>query len=78
MKYLLLFAVLMVAFYVWRSGRRDAPRDPPPPRPGSGPGKPQDMVQCSACAVHLPRAEALSGPDGTVYCSEAHRQSGRR
>lgn len=78
MKYLLVFAVLAVAFYVWRAGRRDAPRDLPPQQPQAGSGKPQDMVQCASCAVHLPRGDALAGPDGTVYCSEEHRQRARR
>ncbi len=78
MKYLLVFAVLAVAFYVWRAGRRDAPRNPPPQKPGAGEGKPQDMVRCASCAVHLPRSDALPGPDGAVYCSEEHRQRERR
>ena len=78
MKYLLVFAVLAVAFYVWRAGRRDVPRDPPQQRRGPSPGTPQDMVQCASCAVHLPRAESLPGPDGAVYCSEEHRQRAKR
>ena len=78
MKYLLVFAVLAIAFYVWRAGRRDAPRDPPAQRPGPPQGKPQDMVQCASCAVHLPRGDSLPGPDGAVYCSEEHRQRAQR
>ena len=78
MKYLLVFAVLAVAFYVWRAGRRNVPRDPPQQQRGSSPGTPQDMVQCASCAVHLPRAESLPGPDGAVYCSEEHRQRAQR
>jgi len=78
MKYLLVFAVLAVAFYVWRAGRRDAPRDPPPRKPGAGQAQPQDMVQCASCAVHLPRGDSLAGPDGAAYCSEEHRQRARR
>lgn len=74
MKYLLVLAVLAVAFYVWLANRRDAPGAAPPPKPGTKPGKPQDMVQCAACSVHLPRGDALSGPDGAVYCSEEHRR----
>lgn len=78
MKYLLVFAVLAVAFYVWRAGRRDTPREPPPQKPRTGTGKPQDMVQCASCAVHLPRGDSLPGPNGTVYCSEEHRQRAGR
>jgi len=76
MKYLLVFAVLAIAFYVWRAGRRDAPRDPGT-RPGKAP-QVQDMVQCASCAVHLPRGDSLPGPDGAVYCSEEHRQRAQR
>jgi uncharacterized protein len=25
------------------------------------------------CAVHLPRADALPGPDGRLYCCADHR-----
>ncbi|MBP6405488.1 MAG: hypothetical protein LCH79_08135 [Proteobacteria bacterium] len=78
MKYLLVFAVLAVAFYVWRAGRRNAPRDLPPQKRPGAPAQPQDMVRCAACAVHLPRGDALAGPDGAVYCSEEHRQRARR
>ncbi|MGE0330537.1 MAG: PP0621 family protein [Ramlibacter sp.] len=78
MKYLLVFAVLAVAFYVWRAGRRDTTRNPPTRKPAASPGKPQDMVRCASCGVHLPRGDALPGPDGAVYCSEEHRQLGRR
>lgn len=84
MKFLLVLAVLVIAFYVWRSGRRDEDpsNDAPPrkpPRPGTDPARPQDMVRCAACAVHLPRGDALPGPDGaTFYCSEQHRANARR
>ena len=31
----------------------------------------EDMVQCAACAVHLPRSEAFLVA-GSFYCSKAH------
>ena len=72
MKYLLLLAVLVVAYMFWRSGRQ--------PRGGGGGGAPphaqgkaQDMVRCATCGVHLPRSEALSGANGLQYCSQEHR-----
>lgn len=77
MKYILLFAVLLVAYLAWRSGRRsaraDAPRPPAPAAPPQAGQQPQDMVRCSTCAVHLPRSEALAGRDGRLYCSQEHR-----
>ena len=71
MKYLLLFALLFVAYLVWRNGRL-AGRDP---RQRAGPqaAGPQDMVCCPVCAVHLPRSEAVAGADGVLYCSQEHR-----
>jgi uncharacterized protein len=71
MKYLVLFAVLAIAYFWWRNariaerGRRDAgaPKVAPP----------QDMVRCPVCAVHLPRPDAVTGADGLLYCSQEHR-----
>lgn len=77
MKYLLLFAVLLVAYMLWRNARlrddredRDArSRRAPPPA-----GDPQEMVSCPVCGVHLPRSEAVAGQRGLLYCSNEHRQ----
>jgi hypothetical protein len=33
--------------------------------------KTEDMVQCTVCAVHLPRSEAYL-LDGHLYCSKEH------
>ena len=33
--------------------------------------KPENMVQCNACAVHLPRSEAFL-VNGNFYCCQAH------
>ena len=71
MKYLLVLAVVMVALWVWRNNRRvDRQERPaaPPPLP-----LPQDMVRCPVCSVHLPRTDALAGPDGRLYCCQEHR-----
>lgn len=73
MKYLVLIAIVLVVIWFMRSGRRDAP----------GPNRderqrplapPEDMVRCDVCSLHLPRADALPGPDGHWYCSEDHRR----
>jgi uncharacterized protein len=72
MKYLLLAAVLLVAYLLWRNGRlaeRNAPsRSAAPPA-----GKPQDMIACPVCGVHLPRSDAVPGTNGALYCSQEHR-----
>ena len=75
MKYLLLAAILLVAYLLWRNGRlaernarsRAAPPSPPPS------GRPQDMIACPVCGVHLPRSDAVPGTNGALYCSQEHR-----
>ncbi len=75
MKYLLVLAVVIVAFYVWRNNRRVERQAretaTPPPRPA--PGQPIAMVACRACGTHLPPNEAVTGRQGS-YCSAEHRQ----
>jgi uncharacterized protein len=75
MKYLLVLAVVMVAFWIWRNnrlGERSTP--PPPPPPGSKALRPPTpMVACLDCGTHLPEAEAVQGRQGP-YCSADHRQ----
>jgi len=78
MKYLLVLAIVLVAVWFWRNSRRaDGSRDNQSgtaSRSGTAPtGQPQDMVQCPVCLVHLPRTDALPGPDGQLYCCVEHR-----
>ena len=77
MKYLLVLAIILVAVWLWRKGRREelqsrTPPPPPPPAPGSI-APPQAMLRCAHCGLHLPAADAVRGVDGTAYCSAAHR-----
>lgn len=70
-KWLLIAAIVWIAYMLWRKGQVSAA-----PREGAAPprkGEPQDMVCCPVCSVHLPRAEAIAGPDGRLYCSQEHR-----
>lgn len=72
MKYLVLFAVLLVAYLFWRNARLGAPpREGRPPQPPTG--TPQEMVRCAQCGLHLPQADALPGPEGRFFCSQEHR-----
>lgn len=78
MKYLLIFTVVLIGLWFWRNDRRADSRQAnkePSRRPTPPPGLPTEIVACDVCQVHLPRAEALTGPGG-VYCSAAHRQQG--
>jgi uncharacterized protein len=73
MKYLILLVVVLAVLWYWRKARG---ADAPPgggTRSAAGKAPPQDMVQCPVCSVHLPRADALPGPDGRLYCCAAHR-----
>lgn len=79
MKFLLVLAVLAIAWWIWRSQRDDASQAarraaPPPARP---PSLPAEMVACAHCGVHLPLPEAIDGGTGLYFCSEAHRRAHR-
>jgi uncharacterized protein len=79
MKFLILIAVVLAVVWFVRNNRRgDEPRQPQAPRkqPGQPQAAPQDMVQCPVCLVHLPRTDALAGPDGRLYCCSEHRLRG--
>jgi uncharacterized protein len=72
MKYLVLLAVLVIAYLVWRNNRVERRRDAAH-RPGAAPGAPQEMVSCTVCGLHLPQPDAVRGGDGRFYCSQEHR-----
>lgn len=71
MKYLLVLAVLVIAYGVWRSGRRA--QRAAPPRPRTAP--PALMVACARCGTHVPGADAHS-QRGQWYCSADHARKG--
>lgn len=75
MKYLLVLAVVLVAFWVWRNNRlTDNTQDQKPtPRKQPAPRAPTVMVACLHCGTHLPESEAVLGRQG-AYCSTEHRQ----
>jgi uncharacterized protein len=70
MKYLVLFAVLLIAYLVWRNGRVERGHAERRPPPAAGP---QEMVSCQVCGLHLPQPDAVRGGDGRFYCSNEHR-----
>ena len=73
MKYLLVLAVVAVAFWVWRSNRQ-ADRDAAQRRaPAPTARTPVVMVACRTCGTHLAQDEALPGKQGQ-YCSAEHRR----
>ena len=79
MKYALIFGLVLVVFWLWRSSRQarasqmnDRPHRQPSAQPGAA-VKTTEIVACALCHVHLPRTEALTGKRG-LYCSAAHKQ----
>jgi uncharacterized protein len=71
MKYLLIAAIVLIGYGIWRGNRQaERARERPTAKPSL---PPQDMVRCPVCAVHLPRAEALAGRQA-LYCSHEHRR----
>ncbi len=75
MKYLLVLAVVLVAFYIWRNNRAAEAREQaaPPPRAPAPPAAPDAIVTCRHCGVHLPSREAVKGTLG-YYCGPEHQR----
>ena len=72
MKYLVLLIVLAVV--VGRRRSRRPPASGPEKAAPRAPVLPQDMVACSHCGVHVPRAEALMLGQHAYCCAEHRRQ----
>jgi uncharacterized protein len=74
MKYLLVLAVVVLAFWLWRQGRQVGNDAPPPSKRSARPlPRPTAMVACLQCGTHLPDIEAVHGRQG-AYCCEEHRR----
>lgn len=84
MKWLLWALLLGGAIWLLRGARvrsetpAGQPRGPQPSPAGAAQppakGGSREIVPCAHCGVHLPRDEAVTGPDGrTLFCSESHR-----
>jgi len=63
--------VILFGIWLWRTNREADPKRNRP-KATAGP-KPQDMVQCAQCSVHLAAVDAVPGKKG-VYCCLEHRQ----
>jgi len=75
---LLFWAILILAaLIVMRlvSLRKETGRNMPLSPDTGGNAKPEAMVRCAHCGVHLPRSEALLR-NGQLWCSEAHARLG--
>lgn len=71
MKYLFLFALLGVVWWMWKKRNEHLPPDISAPRDPA----PEKMVTCAHCGVHLPESDAIR-EGGRAYCTRAHRDAG--
>lgn len=80
MKYLIVLVVILIVFWLWRSGRNalDASRREAGRGAAARKNAPAqlEMVRCPVCGVHLPEAEAVRA-DATYYCSIEHLNQAR-
>ena len=77
MKYLLVFAVVMVGIWIWLRGRAPTSGHAGP-RTRKRAAAPAAMVACAHCGLHLPTSESVADAGGRPYCSDAHRLAGPR
>lgn len=71
MKWLVLWAVLAVAYAWWKHQRRtEAARPSPTPTTAK---QPAPLVHCQVCGVSVPASEAVIGRQGP-YCGIEHQQ----
>lgn len=80
MKYLLVLAVVGIAFYLWRQNRRAEADDEQAAQQARAQAAaqaarrgPAPMVRCRHCGVHLPESDAVRGQLGP-YCGTEHRR----
>lgn len=71
MKYLLVFLIIFLVAWRWRS-MREAEQAQTQHKKAQSKALPVDVVECTHCGVHVPQADAVHGKRG-VYCSNGHR-----
>jgi uncharacterized protein len=70
LKALLILAVVLVGVWLWKSRSAQGAA-----KQSSQAARPQDMVRCRQCGVHLPASDAITGTQGSYCCAEHHHQS---
>lgn len=73
MKYLLVMLVVAIAIGIWRKKRRVHGSSTTSANPATALSKPQSMVECAYCGLHLPRTDTVADAQGRIYCSAEHR-----
>jgi uncharacterized protein len=72
MKYLVLFAVVIVGLLLIKKSQQPRPLHRPKP---DKPQPPEAMLPCAHCGVHAPASRCV-WRDGKPYCSEEHARLG--
>jgi uncharacterized protein len=71
MKYFVIFLVIFLVAWKWRSARSSDQIEARRERERKS-AAPTEMVECARCGVHLPAKDAVQGQQG-IYCGETHR-----
>ena len=77
MKILVLLGLVFGVLWLLK-GRRRGGGDAPARPQQAEPAKPQAMLACAHCGVHLPQSDVVADAAGRPYCGEAHRLAGPR
>ena len=72
MRFLLVFLVVLIVAWRWRTWRETVQRDAP--RNDKATPDTTRIVACHQCGVHIPVQDAVAGALGS-YCCVAHRLS---
>ena len=79
MKYLLVLLVVVIAIGIWRSKRRVSGTSQGSTAQSTARAtalnKPQAMMECAHCGLHLPQKDAVTDAQGRHYCGAEHRQA---
>ncbi|MHB1360077.1 MAG: PP0621 family protein [Rhodocyclaceae bacterium] len=70
---LLILAILLVYWFFWGQ-RKKNPADDAADK--SAPARPEKMVICAHCQLHVPESECVMA-DGRHYCSDEHARLGQ-
>ena len=71
-KIILLVLGLLLAYWILKRYRRGVDRR----ESQEHAARPEDMVRCAQCGVHLPRSESIT-TQGGFYCSADHERAHR-
>ncbi|MDR0478759.1 MAG: hypothetical protein LBH31_02915 [Burkholderiaceae bacterium] len=72
MKALLILLVIAAVVWLFKRGQHVSASDAHPS--AKSVVKPQPMLRCARCGVHLPASNAIAGRAGRAYCCATHQR----